>query len=517
VLEIHSEDNNAVNAFIRANLGETVLLIVTETARITNLKIKNKSLQQAESIRKMLFAMVDDIRVILVKLADRLDRMRNISSMELEEQKLIAQEVIDIWAPLAGRLGMSTVKSELEDLSLKFLHPDAYAQIKKIVALKKNERAQYLVKAEKSINEEAQKSGIPIQISSRAKHFYSIYQKMRKRNKSIDDLYDLLAIRIICDSAPECYAIVGLVHGIWKPLEGRFKDYIAVPKANGYQSLHTSVLCEGMPLEIQVRSQSMHAVAEFGVASHWLYKKGKSRDSVEVKNLSIINKLRELKNEHLQDEHFFNEIRGELLGDSIFVFTPQSDVIELPSESTAIDFAYAIHSQIGEKIVGAKANGQIIPLSRALSNTQIIEILTHPNAHPTVNQLNMVKTAKARSKIKAWLLQNGQIEEKPEVQKTDAVKDELTAKTVKPPRHKHKKGDSLLSEDQPVATGKIRVGDTTNFMVTKAKCCNPEFGDAIVGFVSRGRGIIVHRADCRTFLRIPHNEERTLSVAWDTN
>ena len=513
VLEIHPADNAAADEFIKSELGETVLKIITETARITNLKIKNKTLQQADTMRKMLFAMVDDIRVILVKLADRLDRMRNITSVEPDEQRLIAQEAIDIWAPLASRLGMSTVKSELEDLSLKFTNPDVYAQIKKIVSLKKNDRADYLKAAEIKIQQEAQRTGITIAISSRAKHFYSIYQKMKKRNKSAEDLYDLLAIRIICASTGDCYTAIGIMHGIWKPLEGRFKDYIAMPKANGYQSLHTAVLCDGMPLEIQVRTEQMHDIAEHGVASHWLYKKGQSRDSVSEKNLTIINKLRALKND-AEDVQFFSEIRDELLGDSIFVFTPQSDVIELPHGATAIDFAYAIHSQIGEKIVGAKANGQIIPLSRPLLNTQIIEILTNPQARPTVNQLGLVKTAKARSKIKAWLLQHGQIEEKGAPQKSpDAVSAARAAEgDAKPPRRKHTKGAGL---EPPPPSGKIIVENTANFLVTKAKCCNPVFGDVIVGYVSRGRGIIVHRADCRTFLRIPFVKERTLEVRWE--
>jgi GTP pyrophosphokinase len=260
----------------------------------------------------------------------------------------------------------------------------------------------------------------------------------------------------------------------------------------------------------------MHDIAENGVASHWLYKKGQSRDSVNEKNLTIINKLRALKND-ADDEEFFNEIRDELLGDSIFVFTPQNDVIELPQGATAIDFAYVIHSQIGEKIVGAKANGQIIPLSRPLLNTQIIEILTNPQARPTVNQLALVKTAKARSKIKAWLLQNKQIEEKSAPQKPpDLAASRILAHSAdetKPPRRKHKKGAKPDFEPQP--SGKIKVGNTANFLITKARCCNPVYGDAIVGYVSRGRGIIVHRADCRTFLRIPFVTERTLEVRWD--
>lgn len=495
--------------------GHAVTVIISGTAKITGLKIHNKTLAQADSIRKMLFAMIDDIRVILVKLADRLDRMRNLSSALPEERKQIAQEVIDIWAPLANRLGMSNVKTELEDLSLKFTNPEVFQQLKKIVALKKSERADYLEKAQKEIYRAASRAGIDVTVTSRAKHFYSIYQKMRKRNKSAEELFDLLALRIICATSTECYTLVGLVHNLWKPLDGRFKDYIAMPKANGYQSLHTTVLCEGKPLEIQIRTQYMHDIAEHGVASHWLYKKGTNHDTVTVQNLSIINQLREMRSRHITDEEFFREIKEELLGDAIFVFTPKGDVIELPQGSTAIDFAYHIHTTIGMTLVSAKADGHIIPLSAPLKNTQIIEVLTNPQAHPTVNQLSFVKTAKARGKIRSWLQQHDQTF----TEHSGAHREENDADAAeqKPPaQRQHKKG--TLTDIQPAPAGceKIRIGNTTNFLISKAKCCNPVFGDDIVGYVSHGRGIIIHRADCRNLAHIPNVENRTLAAAWDT-
>ncbi len=490
--------------------GKDVLRIITGTARITGMQIKNKTLQQADSVRKMLFAMVDDIRIILVKMADRLDRMRYLKSVSPESQKAIAQEVIDIWAPLANRLGMSTVKSEMEDLSLKYTNPDVFQHLKQLVALKKGERADYLEKAEKAIYKTADKNGITVSISSRAKHFYSIYQKMRKRNKAAEELYDLLALRIICKTNADCYTVIGIVHTLWKPLDGRFKDYIAMPKANGYQSLHTTVLYDGKPLEIQIRTEDMHAVAEHGVASHWLYKKGTTKDLVSIDNLSIINQLKELRKENLADEQLFAEIKDELLGDSIFVFTPKGDVRELPAGSTAIDFAYSIHSHIGEKIVGAKANGSIIPLSSPLKNTQIIEILTSPQAHPTINQLHLVKTSKARSKIRAYLQEND-----PSFDIEKAVPP--PAQTKHTFAHKSGTGDP---NETPAKTYngeavKIRIGDTTNFLITIARCCSPIYGDEIVGYVSRGRGIIVHRADCRNFSRIPNINERSVEVIWE--
>lgn len=490
--------------------GKDVLRIITGTARITGMQINNKTLHQADTVRKMLFAMVDDIRIILVKMADRLDRMRFLKSVSPESQKAIAQEVIEIWAPLANRLGMSNVKSEMEDLSLKYTNPDVFQHLKQLVALKKGERADYLERAERAIYKNADKNGIEVSISSRAKHFYSIYQKMRKRNKAAEELYDLLALRIICKTNADCYTVVGIVHTLWKPLEGRFKDYIAMPKANGYQSLHTTVLYDGKPLEIQIRTEDMHAVAEHGVASHWLYKKGTSKDLVSISNLSIINQLKELRKENLTDEQLFAEIKDELLGDSIFVFTPKGDVRELPAGSTAIDFAYSIHSHIGEKIVGAKANGSIIPLSSPLKNTQIIEILTSPQAHPTINQLHHVKTSKARSKIRSYLQEND-----PSFDIEKVVPPPPGPKPSMPHRSGSGDPNEATTKTYNGEAVKIRIGDTTNFLITIARCCTPVYGDEIVGYVSRGRGIIVHRANCRNFSRIPNINERSVEVIWE--
>ena len=321
---------------VEDKFGPVIERIVYDTSRITGMKINASSIQQADNIRKMLFAMIDDVRVILVKLADRLDRMRHLKSIEEKKQRLVAAEVIDIWAPLADRLGMQTMKNELEDLSLKYSNPDVFQQIKAIVNQKQGERASYLDKAVQSIYKASEKAGIKVTVSSRAKHFYSIYKKMQKRNVPAAQLYDLLALRVICQTNAECYTLIGIVHGLWKPMEGRFKDYIAMPKANGYQSLHTTVMCEGRPLEIQIRTQEMHEQAEHGVASHWLYKKGTNHDKVDVSNLGIFNQLQTLKNEKLSDESFFAELKGELLSDEIFVFTPKGDVIHLPAGSNAI-------------------------------------------------------------------------------------------------------------------------------------------------------------------------------------
>ncbi|MCR5699131.1 MAG: HD domain-containing protein [Treponemataceae bacterium] len=487
--------------------------MVRTSEKISALKFSGKTLQQCDAIRKMIFALAYDIRVIIVELAEKLDDIRQISESDPAKQKTVAQETIEIWAPLANRLGMSSEKVELEDLSLKYLNSEAYHQIQEIVRLESNERTEYLEKAQDQILKKAAKANINVTVTKRAKHFYSIYQKMKKRQKSAAELYDLLAMRIICETKEECYILIGLVHSLWKPMEGRFKDYIAMPKANGYQSLHTTVMCEGNPLEIQIRTKEMHSIAEHGVASHWLYKKGTNKDSVKAENLSVVNQLKEMKSSDLADEAFFEKIKNEILGKSIYVFTPQGDVKELPEGSTAIDFAYAVHSKVGETITGAKANGAIIPLSQALKNTQTIEVLTSQKAHPTSNQLEFVKTPKARSKIHGWLQSHG-LEEaaKPKEAGPNVVStpQEGIAQAEMQARNKE-----LKEKAKNNGVIKIKVGETSNYLVSLAHCCNPQPGDEIIGYVSRGRGIIVHKVNCPNFAHIPNIDVRNINVEWD--
>ena len=500
--------------------GTTVTKIVSDTSKITGMKINASTIQQADNIRKMLFAMIDDVRVIFVKLADRLDRMRNLKSVEEKKQRLISAEVLDIWAPLADRLGMQNVKNELEDLSLKYSNPNVFQQIKAIVAQKKDERAAYLEKAVNAIKREASKAGIEVTISSRAKHFFSIYKKMQKRNVPASKLYDLLALRVICRTNAECYTLIGIVHGLWKPMDGRFKDYIAMPKANGYQSLHTTVVCEGKPLEIQIRTDKMHSMAEYGVASHWLYKKGMNHDKVDINSLGIFNQLQNLKKENLSNENFFSELKNEILGDEIFVFTPRGDVIQLPAGANAIDFAYSVHSAVGEKIVGAKADGKIIPITTPLKNTQIVEIITNPQAHPTENQLKLVHTSKARQKIHSWLVANDPtfVDKAAFAQRAAdiAAHNDKSKQIQDEKRRKHsRKGEGEIKNPLENYTGKIIAQNTKNMLCTLAGCCCPKPGDIIVGYVSKKKGIMVHKATCLTFQRIQNIENRMVDVEWE--
>lgn len=496
---------NIEESEVEQKFGSEIFNLIKNIEKVSNVHFSESTLNHADAVRNMYFALAVDMRVIIIKLADRIDYMRYIRYKDEHTQKVVSQEILEIWAPLADRLGIKQGKNELEDLTLKYLHPDAFLQIKSIVSQKKDERAEYLEKTKQSLYKAANRAGIEVQISSRAKHFFSIYQKMRKRNKEAGELYDLLAMRILCNSNAECYQMLGIVHNLWKPLEGRFKDYIAMPKANGYQSLHTTVMAEGKPLEVQIRTNEMHNIAEHGIASHWLYKKGTNKDNVDVKDLPIVNQLQQLCEDSMSDEALYTEFKDNLLKDKIVVFTPNGDVIQLPQGATAVDFAYAIHTHIGETIASAKADGRIIQLSTPLKNTQIIEIITSPQNHPTENQLSYVVTYKAKSKIHAWLQANG-AEAKP-VPKTE---EEDSQKEKQP----HKKGKGK-KEKQTVHSGKIRIENTTNFVMTLAGCCSPKYPDEIVGYVSRARGITIHRADCYIYKRIPNADLRSVDVEWD--
>jgi GTP pyrophosphokinase len=553
---------------IEEKFGRHVALLVEEVRKIGGLSARNKTIQEAENIRKMLFAMTTDIRVIFIKLAERLYAMRagesrsnspEQSSVPAEEgspsgpaepaagaMKALARECVDIYAPLADRLGISWIKDELEDLALKRLNRDVYNQIKEIVSEKRGERTEFLNRMQGDIRQEAASIGIPIEVSSRAKHFYSIYQKMRKRGKATEDLYDLFGIRILCDNIENCYTLLGLVHRLWKPLDGRFKDYIAMPKSNGYQSLHTTVFVPETPggvpapdipggaggrmLEIQIRTGEMHHIAEYGIASHWLYKKGSTHELVRPVDISIVNRLRDWKQmedipgngmDSRNSKSFLEDIKRELLKDSIYVFTPQGKVVELPAGASPIDFAYSIHSAIGEHCMGAKADGSIIPLSSELQNTQVVEILTSPRAHPHLNWLRIVKTAKARSKIRSWLEQNDDsiiIERNVVAKKKGSQRESPPAPGV--PAREIPVVQRVLPDPAAGDILQVRVESgqgryEKNMMIRFARCCRPVTGDPIVGYVSRGRGIIVHRKNCSNLANIPDFEERRIDTEWE--
>ena len=505
------EDTDITRKEMQRRFGKQVVSLVNGVTKISILKTKSKSVQSAETIRKMLFAMIKDIRVILIKLADKLHNMSTLNFLTDEKRKRIATECLDIYAPLADRLGISWMKIELEDLSLKYLNPDAYTQIREALAVKKSERESYLKKVEKAIMKKAAENELEVRIESRAKHFYSIYQKMKKRKKSFDEIHDLFGIRVMCDSNSACYTLLGLVHQLWHPIEGRFKDYIAMPKSNQYQSLHTTVMCwEGKQLEIQIRTVDMHETAEKGIAAHWAYKqRGRT---IKPDELAIINKLKSLNGKGYSSSEFLDEIKDEILQDSIYVFTPNGDIVELPKGSSPLDFAYHIHTEVGHHCIAAKADGSIVPLHAKLYNTQVVEIITNQNAHPHVNWLRFAKTSRARGKVRQWLNKHDE---------TLIIDKNIIAKNVKkeqvPEVKKEESPGDAEVVTQIVDKKKItfKIGGIKNMMISMANCCAPTTGDDIIGYISRGRGIIVHKRDCPNLSHIPEFAERAVEVEWE--
>ncbi len=502
------EDTDVSRQELKDRFGPDVLHLVNGVTKINIVNVKNKTVQERETIRKMILAMDKDIRVILIKLADKRHNMHTLQFMPVEKQKRIARECLEIYAPLAGKLGIYSVKTELEDLSLKFLKPEVYDEIKFFLSQKKAERAEFLEKVQEEITSAALKEEIKVKVKTRAKHFYSIYQKMKNKGKELNEIYDFLGIRILCKTQTQCYTLLGLVHHLYKPLRGRFKDYIAMPKENGYMSLHTTVMTpSGKPLEVQIRTHKMDNTAEFGVAAHWAYKEGKNE--LDSFNANLLKKLRDINSEESTD--FMNSLKDDVLTDTIFVFTPNGDTFELPRGSTAIDFAYHIHSDIGDHCLSAKADDMIIPLNKPLRNTQTVSIQTSANAHPHLNWLRFVKTNRARSKVRAWLNKHD----------NDVVIDRhiVAKKTSAPPPPQQQKQES---EEKPVQnkmmdTSKIGVSidKERNIMIHLAGCCNPTPGDRIIGFISRGRGIIVHRDDCSNLKGINDFDERKIDVEWE--
>ena len=514
------EDTDATLADIEEKFGPEVALMVDGVTKISKLKSESKSLQEAETIRKMFFAMGKDMRVIIIKLSDKLHNMRTLSSLAPQRQKEIAQDCLDIFAPLAGNLGISWMKTELEDLSLKTLKPDTYQYISDFLLSKKGEYNAYIKQVQKTILTSCAKVGITtVSVKGRVKHVYSVYLKIKRRKKEIDEIYDVLGVRVICDTVTECYTILGIIHQTWPPIEGRFKDYIAMPKTNNYQSLHTTVLGpNNRHLEIQIRTREMDKTAEEGVAAHWSYKASTGSESGTWKNYDsvnyqkIINKIKNWSREIEQNEDYMDEIKNELLKDSIVVFTPQGRVIELPVGATALDFAFKIHTEIGIHTTGAKADGNIIPLSKPLGNTQVIEILTSPSAHPHHAWLEMAKTSSARKKIMAWLNKNAPAQPPAEKKKeTKGPEQEEQLKPIIPLMQ----GIKFIPTEKSSST--VIINNNSNILFDFAKCCNPVYGDDIVAYVTRGRGYVIHRKDCKNLANMAEADKRLVPVEWDSN
>ncbi len=514
------EDTEVKRKELEDRFGSDVARIVAGVTKINIVNVKNKSVQERETIRKMLLAMDRDIRVILIKLADKRHNMNTLQYMRPDKQKRIARECLDIYAPLAGKLGIYSIKTELEDLCLKFLKPHVYEEIEEFLNREMGERHEFLSKVEDKITKVTEKEGIPITLKTRSKHMFSIYRKMKTKGRELSEIYDFLGIRILCRTQTQCYTLLGLVHHIYKPLDGRFKDYIAMPKENGYKSLHTSVMTPaGRPLEIQIRTYKMDETAEYGVAAHWAYKEG--RKPGDPKSLPpLLKRLKDISAEGFKSSEFMESLKQDILTDTIVVFTPRGDMIELPKGSTAIDFAYHIHSHIGEHCLSAKADDAIIPLNRPLKSTQTISIQTSAEAHPHLNWLRFLKTTRARSKVRAWLnkhdsdvlIDRNVVARKKNRLNPVSLSEKKVGKSEEPQVWDEQLGSNKMIDRQKVG---VSINKERNLMIHLAGCCKPTPGDRIIGFISRGRGIIVHKSDCSNLQGIHDFEERKIDVEWE--
>lgn len=558
------EDTKVTVKEIAEEFGADVAKIVAGTTKISKMSFNSKEEAQAENIRKMILAMADDIRVLMVKLADRLHNMRTLDFQKSIKQRLIAKETLDIYAPLANRLGLYRIKVQLEDLSLRYLKPDIYQQIASGVQQHQSVGQEYIGKVIAMIEDLLKKNGIQGRVTGRIKHIYSIYHKMLQQGLNLDEVYDLIAFRTIVTSIKDCYAVLGLVHSLWKPIPGRFKDYISMPKKNMYQSLHTTVFGPGGErIEIQIRTEDMHRLAEYGVAAHWHYKeggKGKDREK-DVDRFSWLRQIMDWQQELENPREFMASLRIDLFQDEVYVFTPKGDVKELPEGATPVDFAYLIHTEVGNRCSGARVNGRLVPLSTELHNGDTVEILTDPGRHPSKDWLKFVKTAKAKARIKHWIrteerersisfareilekegrklgvnvakaMKDGRFDKVVEELSFKTREDLLTAVgyariTPRQVLHRLLPEGHALTESKPEVpehkaaeegksrpTRGISIKGVDDVLVQFAKCCNPLPGDPIVGFISRGRGAIVHTVDCPN---VAHLEpERMVDVFWE--
>lgn len=563
------EDTHATLDDIRREFGDAIAHLVDGVTKISQMKFRNSHEKQGENIRKMIVAMGKDVRVVLVKLGDRLHNMRTLNYMPFEKQERIALETLEIYCPLAGRMGISSLKIELEDLCFKYYRPDMYYELAQQVKKTENEQNRYIEEVKSMIHTEFGKAGFKFDVFGRSKHLWSIYRKMQSRNIDYEQVYDVLAFRVIVGSVAECYAALGLVHSLWKPIPGRFKDFIAMPKANNYQSLHTTVIGPGGErIEIQIRTQEMHLVAERGIAAHWKYKE---RGKVADDTFQQAGWLRELVNWHQQvrtPEEFLDTVKTDLFESEIYVFTPNGDVREFPDGSTPVDFAYAVHTELGNRCVGARVNGKMVPLRYALQNGDTVEVVTSKTQVPSKDWLKFVVTNKAKAKIRQFVKEEqrrrsimlgkelvekefrkfgmaavkylkgeefegflrdngvadldemyvkigyGKLEPRHVVERLapEATGKEVAAKAdtnstfmekvIKAATQKSKKHNSLISVD-----------GMDDVLVHYAKCCHPIPGDPIVGFISRGRGITIHRSDCRKAFEF--DQDRKVGVTWN--
>ena len=574
------EDTEYTREDLVGDFSEEIAVLVDGVTKLGNIKYESKEEIQAENFRKMFLAMSKDIRVLVIKLADRLHNMRTLEFMRPEKRIEKATETLEIYAPLAARLGIFSIKFELEDLALKYLHPEEYDDLVVKIGQMKTKRETIINNVIQEIKEALDDMGLKYEIYGRAKHYYSIYKKMMIQHKDIDEIFDLIAVRIIVESVRDCYAVLGSVHTLWTAIPGRFKDYIAMPKPNMYQSIHTTVIGEnGDPFEIQIRTWEMHHVAEYGIAAHWKYKEGKTsgESSNDDIKLAWLRQSLELEKDSDDPKDFLENVKMDLFTSQVFVFTPQGKVLELPNGSTPLDFAFKIHSEIGYKCVGAKVSGKMVPIDYVLQNGDIVEIVTSSNSSgPSMDWLNIAKSSNARNKIRAYLKRENKNEniekgrdlvekyfKKRNLDVPTFMKDQYIRRAIKDAKFANPEeawvqlsaGGSLVSkfanllisyyeedtkqelpksneeiiEELKVQEAKktraqkkskdnpgIVVEGADNLMIKLAKCCNPVPGDEIIGFITKGRGISVHRCDCTNIVSLPEEEKaRFIEVEWE--
>ncbi|HWR61824.1 MAG TPA: bifunctional (p)ppGpp synthetase/guanosine-3',5'-bis(diphosphate) 3'-pyrophosphohydrolase [Clostridia bacterium] len=566
------EDTKCTYEDCKSIFGEEIAMLVDGVTKLGKLEYKTKEEQQAESLRKMFIAMAKDIRVVLIKLADRLHNMRTLKYMPPEKQIEKARETMEIYAPIAHRLGISKIKWEMEDLALRYLEPKEYYELVDKVAKKRKEREDEINHVIQILKEKFKEVGIEAHIEGRPKSFYSIYRKMYYQNKTFEQIFDLTAVRIIVDTVKDCYGVLGIVHTLWKPIPGRFKDYIAMPKPNMYQSLHTTLLgSDGQPFEVQIRTWEMHKTSEIGIAAHWKYKEGKTSQSEFDEKLKWLRQMLEWQNEIKDTKEFMETLKVDLFTDEVYVFTPKGDVVDLPVDSTPIDFAYKIHSQIGNRCIGAKINGRIIPLDYKLQNGDIVEVITSAAANgPSRDWLKIVKSSQAKNKIRQWFkkekreenIQKGKellekeirrhgytpaqllrqewieiISKKFSLHSVDDVYSSLGyggltsnqvitklkeeyRKTQKSDEREEDMIERQVEKAQERAgrhnsTG-VRVKGVENILIRFSKCCNPVPGDEIVGYITKGRGVSVHQKDCPNVADLMNEAERFIEVEWNS-
>jgi len=555
------EDTDATKDDLQREFGPEIADLVDGVTKIGKLAFSSREERQAENFRKMVVAMAHDLRVLMIKLADRLHNMRTLDYLAPEKAKKIAQETLDIYAPLAHRLGMAKVKAELEDLALRVMEPEDYQDLMRRVAKRRLERENEINALIALLQEKLGEVGIESKIAGRPKHFYSIWKKMHEGGREFDEIYDLTAVRVLTRTVRDCYGALGVIHSLWKPVPGRFKDFIAMPKVNMYQSLHTTVIGpKGDPVEIQIRTWEMHRVAEEGIAAHWLYKEKKSDRDRFDEAFTWLRQLMESQKEMKDPKEFLDTVRLDLFPDEVYVFTPRGDVKALPEGSTPIDFAYAVHTDVGHHCVGAKVNGKLVPLRYTLRQGDIVEIVSSPTQHPSRDWLKIVKSSRSKAKINQWL----KVEERArslelgrEMFDREAKKYRLVPATLLASDEMKKilaemgyaSADDLLAsmgygkasvhqvlgklapavvrdheqapDAKPLKTtvrkseGAVRIRGVDDVMVRFGKCCSPVPGDGIVGFITRGRGLTVHARDCLTVVKNVLDKERLLTVEWD--